>query len=224
MLIINNDFEEKKNTSDNNSKNYSKENSGNLPFVKIDNKEDFIYNDLNKNKDIKIIDLRNNKTKLFVFNKTNIRKKYVKDDLCLQNVYEFAYLSKVGMINFKNLYSYEDNIAYNEIPLIYYEKENNSSSSTSLNNVGALEGTVANYILRDSVLLPMLKRNSAMNNIPSIPSQKSFNSSALSIGQGSSHNSNSVLSLNKNNNGGVALNSYLMFEESDNSSYDEEFE
>lgn len=204
MLIINNESEDKNNASKDNSKNTSKENS-------------FIFNDGNGSKEIKVIDLRNNKTKLYVFGKNNIRKKYGKDDICLQKVYEFAFLSKIGMISFKNSYAYEKNIAYNEMPLIYYEKDNNSSSSNSLNK-GSSEGSLAPFLLRDSVLFPLVKRNSALNsNI--LPIQKSFNSSGVSIGAASS---NSCLSLNKMNNGEIQLNSYLMFEESDDSSYDDD--
>ena len=219
MLIINNENEEKNNTSKDNSKNASKENSGIMPIVK-ENLENVIFNDASGNKDIKEIDLRNNKNKLFIFSKNNIRKKYGKDDICLQKVYEFAFLTKIGMINFKNSFSYEKNIAYNEMPLIYYEKDNNSSSSTSLNIKGSSEGTVAQFLFRDSVLFPAVKRNSALSNNILLPIQKNFNSSGVSIGASSSNNS--CLSLNKVSNGEIALNSYLMFEESDDSSYDDD--
>ena len=181
---------------------------------KIINDEEEKSNKETFKKDIKMIDLRKNKTKLNIFNKNNIRKKYNKDDLCLQKVYQFSFLDKIGMISFKKIFSYEKNIAFNEMPLIFYEKEVNISSSTSLNYQTNPENNLSNYILRESILFPMNKRNSEVNT-PSIPIKSSINNSQISldsINQGHQHSSLNI------SHGDLPLNSYIMFEESDDSS------
>ena len=205
---------------DNNILPYINNNSTieNLNNNKNEESKDILNNNLNliNNKEVKVIDLRKNKNKLNIFNKNNIRKKYIKDDLCFQQVFEFAYLSKIGMFNFKNLFAYESNIGYNEMPLIYQEKDVNSSSNSSLNFAGMSENSVANYVLRESVLFPLEKRNSAVNIPASLPMHKSINSSSISVGDASCNNGTN--NLNKTSNGETHLNSYLMFEESDDSS------
>ena len=165
-------------------------------------------------KDAKIIDLRKNKKKLDIFRKNNFRKKYGKDDICPQSVFEFAFLNKKGMVNFKNIFLYEKNIAYNEMPLNALEKENISSSTNSLNTMGSSENSVANYILRESILYPTKKRNSAVN-ISSLPIQHS--GTLLGNVEGS-NNIFPTSSLISSSQGNAHLNSYLMFEESDDSS------
>ena len=64
----------------------------------------------------------------------------------------------------------------------------------------------------------MQKRNSAVN-ISSLPIQKSTNSSLFSLAE-SSNNSNSNINLNISH-GGTPINSYIMFEKSDESSNDD---
>ena len=171
-------------------------------------------------KDVKVIDLRKNKTKLNIFSKMNIRQKYIKDDLCLQKVYDFAFLVKIGMINFKNLFSYEKNIAFNEMPIIFYEKEVIAPSNNSINFISNSENSITNYVLRESVLYPLQKRNSAVG---SLPMQKNTNSNSLlslvDISNNSYSNNNLAIS-----HGGTPMNSYIMFEESDDSSIEEEEE
>ena len=184
----------------NNEENEEEEEKNNNPF----------------NKNIKIIDLRKNKNKLNIFNKNNIRKKYIKDDICLQNVYQFAFLDKIGMITFKKIFSYEKNIAFNEMPLIYYEKESNFSSSTSINYISNPDNTAANYVLRESVLFPLNKRNSAIN-IASNPIKNTMNNSQSSLPNSYNSNHNSCLNIS---HGDFPLNSYIMFEKSDDSSID----
>ena len=178
------------------------------------NKEEEKKNALFNDKDIKVIDLRKNKNNLNLFNKNNIRKMYVKDDLCFQQVFQFSYLTKIGMVNCKNPNSYEKNIAYNEIPLIMQEQEEISSSSNSLNNAGITESTPTNLGLRESTISPIEKRNSAIYGVPLNSMYKSINSSMIS----NADSNISVNNLNKTTNGEIHLNTYLMFEESDNSS------
>lgn len=121
------------------------------------------------------------------------------------------------MINFKNLFTYESNIGFNEMPLIYQEKDVNSSSNSSLTFAAMSENSGSNYVLRESVVFPLEKRNSAINIPSSLPIHKSINNSSVSVGD-SSYN-NGINNLNKTSNGETHLNSYLMFEESDDSSF-----
>ena len=140
---------------------------------------------------------------------------YVKDDLCFQQVYEFSYLSKIGMINCKNFNTYEDNIAFNEIPLVFQDKDDLLSSNSSLNYAGIAENLSSNINLRESVLSHFDKRNSAIYSRFSVPINKSINSSMIS----NIDSNNSVLCLNKAMSGACHLNTYIMFEESDDSSF-----
>ena len=189
-------------------------NNNTIPYINnnensINNKEKDNNNINSIGKDAKIIDLRKNKKKLDIFRRNNIRKKYGKDDLCPQIIFEFAFLNNIGFINFKNLFLYEKNIAYNEIPLNYIEKENISSSTNSINTIGSTENHVANNILIESVSIPPKKRNSAAN-IYSLPIQKS--GSILVNGEGS-NNSFPAPNIIPSTQGDAQINSYLMFEE-----------
>ena len=188
-----------------------------LPYIININNNENNKEEENKNlsindNDMKVIDLRKNKNKLNIFNKINIRKKYVKDDLCYQQVFSFSYLTKIGMIDCKKMNMYEENIAYNEMPIILQEKEEISSSSSSLNKIIPSENTTSNYPLRESNITPIEKRNSLFNNNSTNPMHKSMNSSMQSA------ENISVSNLNKTENP-AHLNTYLMFEESDNSSF-----
>ena len=120
------------------------------------------------------------------------------------------------MITFKKIFSYEKNIAFNEMPLIYYEKESNFSSSTSINYISNPDNTAANYVLRESVLFPLNKRNSAIN-IASNPIKNTMNNSQSSLPNSYNSNHNSCLNIS---HGDFPLNSYIMFEKSDDSSID----
>ena len=140
--------------------------------------------------------------------------------ICFQKVYDFAFLCKKGMINFKNLFSFEHNISYNEMPLIYFEKEIATSSSSSLNYISNTDSP-SNVILRDSVIFPSQKRNSAMN-ISSVPTKHSVTNTLLNTTGDINSNSPYFNSgLNKLSLGDGHLNSYLMFEKSDDSSNDD---
>ena len=204
-----------------------------IPYCNNNNNENKIVNNENKNeneisnnpnnmfKNINVIDLRNDKIKVDFFGKINVKKKYINDDICYQKVYDFAYLSILGMVNFKNLFSFEHNISYNELPLIFYEKEIATSSSSSLYNFNNSD-SVANYILRDSVVFPIQKRNSAMN-INSLPIKSSISTSLLSMDNNNNNNNNNsfITPTNKTSMGNIHLNSYIMFEKSDDSSNDD---
>jgi hypothetical protein len=93
-----------------------------LPYIKVEDVNlSEIYN-LNYYKDkiaenhkVNIVSDNNN----IEIEKSNFKDKYFEDELCLQNVYQFAFLKNSGMVSYKNIYSYEDNINYNELPLIF---------------------------------------------------------------------------------------------------------
>ena len=103
----------------------------------------------NNNQVRKIIDVKNNKNKISIFKKANLKKSYKITDLCIQTIYQFAFEYQKGFVTYKNIFSYEENISYNEIFLIFYEKDNNFSvSNNSLLN-GDSESSSSN-LLRDS--------------------------------------------------------------------------
>ena len=79
---------------------------------------DFVNNDNNKNNYIQIFNGR-------------IKTIYKTEDLCSQNVYNFEINEFYGMISYKSIFSFEDNIGFNELPMIAIEKDNNSTSNDS---------------------------------------------------------------------------------------------
>ena len=60
--------------------------------------------------------------------KNSSNKKYENDDLYIQIVHQFSFIKNIGMVSYKNIFLYEDNINYNEIPLMFkndnLDKEN----------------------------------------------------------------------------------------------------
>ena len=79
---------------------------------------DFVNNDNNKNNYIQIFNGR-------------IKTIYKTEDLCSQNVYNFEINEFYGMISYKSIFSFENNIGFNELPMIAIEKDNNSTSNDS---------------------------------------------------------------------------------------------
>ena len=88
--------------------------------------------DIGKNK--LSISIKNEKIKFnlsyeeIIIEKISSHNKYEKDDLYIQVVHQFAFIQKIGMVSYKNIFLYENNINYNEIPLMFKddnpEKEN----------------------------------------------------------------------------------------------------
>ena len=60
-----------------------------------------------------------NDNKNIEIEKSNFKNKYFQNELCEQILYQFALIPNVGMISYKNIFMYEDNINYNELPLIF---------------------------------------------------------------------------------------------------------
>ena len=60
-----------------------------------------------------------NDNKNIEIEKSNFQNKYFSNDLCEQILYQFAFIKDVGMVSYKSIFMYEDNINYNELPLIF---------------------------------------------------------------------------------------------------------
>ena len=122
----------------------------------------------NKNEENKIynIDLKITKNfnfqNFFLKNNNNKIKKYDIDNLCIQNVYNLGLINNI-LYSYKNIYSYEENIGYNELPLIIFEKENYMLSSKRASAIILNDNESFNsFIVRDSIL-PFNKRKSDGN-------------------------------------------------------------
>ena len=88
-------------------------------------------------------------------------KKYDTDDLCIQNVYNLGLIDNL-LYSYKNIFDYEDNIGYNQLPLIIFEEDLYSPitkrSSIMIFNENDSYG---NFLFRDSI--PIYKRSSELN-------------------------------------------------------------
>ena len=60
-----------------------------------------------------------NDNKNIEIERSNFKKKYFQNDLCEQILYQFAFIKDIGMISYKNVFMYEENINYNELPLAF---------------------------------------------------------------------------------------------------------
>jgi hypothetical protein len=120
----------------------------------------------NENEKDKLFNIDLKITKNFNFKKfflqNNEIKKYDNDNLCIQNVYDLGLINNI-LYSYKNIFSYEENIGYNELPIIIFEKENNSYIAKRSSAIVFNENdTFNNFIVRDSIL-PFNKRNSDAN-------------------------------------------------------------
>jgi hypothetical protein len=98
------------------------------------------------------INARNKNIKLKIF-KTKIEvKKYKKENLCVQKLFDFAIIENLGLLTYKSLLIYQKNISYNEMPLLPYDRDNNSTSCGSLFYYNDSESSSRNSLLRDSLL------------------------------------------------------------------------
>ena len=121
----------------------------------------------NENEKDKYFNIDLKLTKHFDFKKfflqKNIIKKYDTDNLCIQTVYNLGLINNI-LYSYKNIFSYEENISYNELPIIIFEKDNysklNKRSSVIVYNEN---DTYNNFIVRDSILPSYSKRNSDVN-------------------------------------------------------------
>ena len=156
--------------------NNSRENIVYLNSQKEDNEKE---NDKLFNIDLKI-------TKNFNFQKfflkQNEMKKYDKENLCIQNVYNLGLINNV-LYSYKYIFSYEENISYNELPIIIFEKDS-LYNSYSLKRSSALvlneADTFNNFIVRDSVLTYIKRNSDASINNGSSQNLRNLNSGELS--------------------------------------------
>ena len=131
-----------------------------LPYIKVEDVNlSEIYN-LNNYKDkiaenhkVNIVSDNNN----LEIEKSNLKDKYFEDELCIQDVYQFAFFKNSGMVSYKNIFSYEDNINYNELPLIFKNTEleieeededhtlTRSHTSNYLKNINDIRSSNINY-------------------------------------------------------------------------------
>ena len=77
--------------------------------------------------------------------KSDYNFKYEKDDLSMQIVHQFAFIKYLGMVSYKDIYQYEENINYNELPLIFYD------NNTDKDNVSLRESTLTRCITTSNI-------------------------------------------------------------------------
>ena len=75
-----------------------------------------------------------------ILEKSIYDKKYEKDDLCIQIVHQFAFIKNIGMVSYKNIFLYEENINYNELPLFF------NDSNLEKDNISLRESTLTRCI------------------------------------------------------------------------------
>lgn len=99
-----------------------------------------------------------------IIERNNQGKKYINEDLCIQIVHQFAFIKKIGMISYKDIYLYEDNINYNELPLIFMnsnlEENISNRESTLKRSITSRDIHEVNYNESDSEI-----SNASMNSI-----------------------------------------------------------
>ena len=98
-----------------------------------------------------------NDNKNLEIERSNFKTKYFQDNLCEQICYQFAFIKDIGMISYKNIYLYEDNINFNELPLafenILYEQDNEHEeaslvrclTSNNFNNLNDYSGLNSSF-------------------------------------------------------------------------------
>ena len=99
-----------------------------------------------------------------IIERNNQGKKYINEDLCIQIVHQFAFIKKIGMVSYKDIYLYEDNINYNELPLIFMnsnlEENISNRESTLKRSITSRDIHEVNYNESDSEI-----SNASMNSI-----------------------------------------------------------
>ena len=138
----------------------NKEENNNIEYINSKGEE----NEKEKDKCYNI-DLKYNTN--FDFKKFFLRKKEIKkydtDNLCIQPVYNLGLINNI-LYSYKNLFSYEENISYNELPIIIFDKDNYNSPlyKRSFVPLGNENDNYNNVLIRDSIF-NYTKRNSDIN-------------------------------------------------------------
>ena len=105
------------------------------------------------------LNLNNNLSfKKFYLQNCHEIKKYDNDDLCIQNIYSLGLIDNL-LYSYKNLFTYEENIGYNILPIVLFENEIYSPIIKRSSLMIFNESDNNNFVIRDSVL-PLQKRNS----------------------------------------------------------------
>jgi hypothetical protein len=76
----------------------------------------------NKNKTIDLKTTKNFNFKNIFLKNSNQIKKYDSDNLCIQTVYSLGLINNL-LYSYKNAFDYEENIGYNELPIIPFDQE-----------------------------------------------------------------------------------------------------
>ena len=104
-----------------------------LPYTDYDSNivfedklDEVIVHKQKNEKNTKNLDLKTNENfniKNFFLKNSNKKKKYDTDNLCIQTIYSLALINNL-LYSYKNTFDYEENIGYNELPILPFKKEN----------------------------------------------------------------------------------------------------
>jgi hypothetical protein len=148
----------------------------------------YIYNRFAINKDDenneingkKVFRLNAKESQIKISKKKNEIKTYKTEDLCIQNIYEFCIIENLGFFSNRSLYIYNNNIAFNEMPLLSYDKDNNSVFSGSI-YFNDSESSTRISLVRDSVMsCQQVPKRSTLNMPITGPSKLSKSGPGLS--------------------------------------------
>ena len=144
-----------------------------LPYTKFDANRIF-EDELNKNveyinskkeENLTVIDLnvvKDFNLKTYIMPNNNEIKKYNTENLCIQNVYDLGLINNI-LYSYINIFSYQENIGYNELPMIIFETEYDMPSSKIVSDYLINDNvTYVSVSTRDSTL-PQIKRHSDSN-------------------------------------------------------------
>ena len=165
----------------------------NVKFKRCDNDADnnniqYIYNrfaldKVDENNEIsgkKVFRLNAKESQIKISKKKNEIKTYKTEDLCIQNIYEFCIIENLGFFSNRSLYIYNNNIAFNEMPLLSYDKDNNSVFSGSI-YFNDSESSTRISLVRDSVMsCQQVPKRSTLNMPITGPSKLSKSGPGLS--------------------------------------------
>jgi hypothetical protein len=128
--------------------------SKNVEYINSKKEDNLNVIDLNLIKDFNL--------KNYILPKKNGIKKYDTDNLCIQNVYNLGLIKNI-LYTYKNIFSYEENIDYNELPVIIFEKENTAPAFKRVSSIMIDDNESCSSFIQKDKLLPLNKRNSDSN-------------------------------------------------------------
>ena len=102
-------------------------------------------------KTVNRINVKNTNNKFNMFKKRKKERRYKTEDLCVQKLFDLAIIENIGLLTYKSLLIYQKNVAYNELPLLPYDKDN-STSRGSLLYFNDSESSTGTSLVRDSLL------------------------------------------------------------------------